>query len=274
MSYYRQYHPSALLAPFIECYWVFRSPCLFREERLIPGGRVEMIFNFGDPFRWLIDQETPQGDLISQVHLMGQRDRIFFGRPSGKIDMLGVRFKAGGLPAFTSVPVCGLLNRMVPAEQVLGAGVKEWEEPLYDKEKDADRIVLLDQLLRERVRDLSQEEQLLQAAAGSIRAKKEEVSIRAIADQAGWSYKRLERAFLRTVGYTPKSYHKIVRFNTAVRRMSSGKDRSLTEVCYECGYYDQAHFIKDFRRYTGTAPGHFQSEDNAIASFLIRHQPV
>jgi len=50
--------------------------------------------------------------------------------------------------------------------------------------------------------------------------------------------------------------------------------RSLTEICYDCNYFDQSHFIKDFHQFAGTAPASFKKEDNRVASFLIKHQPV
>lgn len=83
----------------------------------------------------------------------------------------------------------------------------------------------------------------------------------------------MERAFLKYVGYTPKHYYRIVRFNKALRQMHESK-KSLTSICYDCDYYDQSHFIKDFRQFTGTTPKHFQTENNTIAGFLINHQTV
>jgi len=71
-------------------FWVYRSSGgISREERLIPGGRVEMIFHLNASYRRLIHPDAPQGELISRLHFMGQRDRIYFGRPSGQSDMLG-----------------------------------------------------------------------------------------------------------------------------------------------------------------------------------------
>lgn len=304
MNYYRQYPPSARLSDFIECYWVYRSTTFdgarrkdgesrkdggsrekdtCRDEKLIPGGRVEMVFNFGDPFYWLIHQEAPLGDLISRVHFMGQRDRIYFGRPTGRIDMLGVRFKAGGLAAFTPITLSGLLNKMTPAEYILGSVVKEWEERLYESREEPGRIALLDRLLLQTIAVTDSqfeqelfgiEQNILQATLAIFRNNPEEAAIHTISGQTGWSYKKLERVFLKKVGYPPRHYYRILRFNKAIRRMDLRKDVSLTEIGYDCGYYDQSHFIKDFYRFAGTSPGRFRSEKHPLADLLIRHQPV
>lgn len=278
MTDYRQYRPAAPLADFIECYWVHRSPGNpLRQERLIPGGRVEMIFNFADPFRYLIHEDTPGGHLITNVHFMGQRDQLFFGRHIGHTDMLGIRFKTGGLTAFTPVPVSSLLNRMIPAEDVLGTATKEWEAALYEKKNDRDRLLFLDRLFLGMLgtrRHLPPEWHALRASLDLIRNSPEGATLQAICHQTGWYYKKLERTFLKATGYTPKLYSRIVRFNKAIRRMHRQEDRSLTATAYECGYYDQAHFIKDFHRFAGATPGNFQPEDDTITQFLIRHQPV
>jgi methylphosphotriester-DNA--protein-cysteine methyltransferase len=68
----------------------------------------------------------------------------------------------------------------------------------------------------------------------------------------------LERRFKAIVGTTPKKFASIVRFNTVLRDLDSAK--SLTDICYEHGFFDQAHFIKDFRHYTGDTPESFRHQ--------------
>jgi len=277
-TYYRQYQPAAPLAECIECYWVLRSPSLAqsppRLETLIPGGRVELIFNFGAPFHWLISNETPDGIPIRNTHFMGQRDRIYFGRYGGAADMLGIRFRTGGLTALIASPLSHLLNRMIPAEDILGGITREWETRLQEQANDVSRITLLDQLLQQQIAKKASSQPGLQQAIDFIRNNETSTPVAAFCQQAGWSYKRLERLFLKEVGYTPKAWHRIIRFNKALRQMSSSKDESLTSICYSCGYYDQSHFIKDFYRYAGTAPSQFHTEDHFLANILILHQPV
>jgi AraC-like DNA-binding protein len=280
-NYYRQYLPSAELSGFIECYWVLRSAQqeLHDCQRLIPGGRVEMIFNFGDPFHWLIDGHAPvtpppQGQLAVDLQIMGQRDRIFFTRATGSTDLLGIRFKPGGIRAFTRIPVSEFLNSMVPADLVLGNHTHVWEALLSEEKDDLSRILTLNRLLRNVRQDPPAEWAVLQAALGLIRGNTEEPSTLALCQQSGWYYKKMERAFLQSIGYTPKYFHRVVRFNKAVRLMNDRRDESLTGIAYSCGYYDQSHFIRDFHRFAGTSPGRFTSEENAIAELLIRYQPV
>jgi AraC-like DNA-binding protein len=186
--------------------------------------------------------------------------------------MLGVRFKPGGISAFTKLPVSDLLNQVIPAEDVLGTSLKVWEDMLREKKNDAGRIYLLEELMMQIAKDTTAEWTSVISAVECIR-KNDSNSVRDLCNESGSYYKKLERSFLKHVGYTPKNYCRIVRFNRAVRQVHVDK-QLLTSVCYDCGYYDQSHFIKDFRQFTGTTPKHFRTENHSIAGFLINHQPV
>lgn len=274
MFSYQQYYPSAPLADFIECYWLLDAPGRFMDtpDRLIPGGRVELIFNFGAPLDWLISADNPKGTRMNGPILMGQRDRIFYAKSSGKTRMLGVRFKPGGLLAFTPMPASGLLNALMPAELVLGAQLKSWEMLLQEQSTDEKMVRALDVLLKKALKSTPDDRLLVNFTIDALRNSQEDISIATICQQTGWYYKKLERVFLKNTGYTPKYYHKLLRFNKAVRIMRTTD--VLTDICYECNYFDQAHFIRDFRQFTGTTPGQFKKEDNKIAAILIKHQPV
>ncbi|MHA4810554.1 helix-turn-helix domain-containing protein [Flavitalea flava] len=289
MHEYRQYLPAAPLADLIECYWIYHSPGPSpgdyargdiaqgnggdQKERLIPGGRVELIFNFSDPLDWLIDTDSSKIDRLTRAHIMGQRNRIYYARETGRTDMLGIRFKTGGVIAFSPIPVSGFLNQLVPAEVVFGQVLNQWESLLFEKKTDQERMLLLDRLLLKEVRSLPQEWEALKMAITSLKKGIEDSSLQMICHQTGWHYKKLERTFLKAVGYTPKHYGRITRFNRAIRKMKNGS-RSLTEIGYDCGYFDQSHFIRDFYQFAGTTPGHFQSEEHKMADMLIEYQPV
>lgn len=274
MICYRQYYPSIQLADFIECYWVLQAPPRFMDvpDRLIPGGRVELILNFGSPAHWLITADNPQGTRQQGPVIMGQRNQVFYVKSTGESSMLGLRFKPGGLAAFTKAPVSDLLNMLLPAELLLGKAVKSLETRLFDCPDDDTRIQLLDTILKTELKNTPADLLVVNHTIDMLRNSADDVSIDTICQQTGWYYKKLERVFLKNIGYTPKHYHKILRFNKAVRYMQT--THTLTDVSHVCHYFDQAHFIRDFRLFTGTTPSQFKREDNKVADFLIKHQPV
>ncbi|MDJ1499497.1 helix-turn-helix transcriptional regulator [Xanthocytophaga agilis] len=274
MLSYIQYQPSSLLARYIECYWIFKVPLMAASvvERLIPGGRVELMINLGHSMHFLANDKLEQGDLIDQVHVMGQRNRIYYAKSSGEMYMLGARFKPGGIHAFTRLPASELLNQVISAEDVLGGTLKGWKNRLREKKTDAEQIALLDLLMQQLVQYTTTEWNDCTKIIDIIR-QDNVLSVNELCDENESYYKKLERSFLKYVGYTPKHYYRIVRFNKALRQMQFNQ-KSLTAISHDCDYYDQSHFIKDFRQFTGTTPRQFQSETHHIADFLISQQPV
>lgn len=274
MLFYRQFTPSPTLSRFIECYWVCRAPSTAMEEiePLIPGGRTELIFNFGNHMQISSSYTASNAQTIAHASIMGQRSRIYYALQRGDTNLLGVRFKPGGIGTFMNIPAALLLNEIVSAEDVLGTGINNWNDRLLEKVSDVERMRLLDQLLEAIIGGVTTEWKACNEAVEIIRAD-HSVTVRALCNEKESYYKKLERDFLKHVGYVPKHYSKIVRFNRAIRQMQSNK-HSLTAICHACDYYDQSHFIKDFRQFTGDTPKRFQQGRHAIADFLIKNQVV
>src|SRR4051794_8892803 len=129
MLRYTQYKPSKALCNFIECFWICRSPAssMSSLERLIPGGRTEVIFNFSNPMQFLMTDDLLNGQAITHVSVMGQRSHIYYTKQNGDTNLLGARFKPGGLSAFTNITAAVLLNQIVPVEDILSSAAKEWK---------------------------------------------------------------------------------------------------------------------------------------------------
>jgi len=272
--HYRQYLPSDALRNYVECYWVaslHRDD--FGRQRLIPGGRVELIFNFGSPVSWMYDELGQSSHTLkNEFVVMGQRNKIYYASFEGAFNMAGIRFKPAGITAFTNIPVANLLNNLLDAEDVFGAGMKPWCDKICNAQTDEEKIHVFDKLLLSILRNEPAEWNAMQGIINSIRANNLE-NISAACYQTGWNYKKLERSFLKYAGYSPKQYMRIVRFNKALRKIDTNQE-SLTSIGFDCGYYDQAHFIKDCIHLAGTTPGKLQTGDQIITSFLIKHQAV
>jgi transcriptional regulator GlxA family with amidase domain len=91
------------------------------------------------------------------------------------------------------------------------------------------------------------------------RAHPGSVSVEALARDAGVSVRTLERHFLTHVGLSPKRWLRILRFQRVVGEGDPGPD--LLGRALRAGYYDQAHFLRDFREFAGTTPGRFFGTD-------------
>ncbi len=275
MSFYRQYYPGRLLNEYIECFWEFRSSPGKENpmERLIPGGRIELVFNFGTPLQWLVTPAAPSRPSPIVTQVLGQRDKLYFAKTLGIVNLFGIRFKPGGINAFTDISASELLNQMVPADTVFTFPFIEWEPRLFEAKTTLEKIQMLKSMLFKVIKPTGTDWDWVHSSVETIRTTDKPISIQNLLEEKGQYYKRLERAFLRYVGYTPKYYSRIVRFNKALREMAT-QQKSLTHVATDCHYYDQSHFIKDFLLFSGTTPKQFDVHDNALAGLLIRHQTI
>jgi len=190
---YREVAPRPELAPFVKCFWFLSASAPGGPvERIVPDGCTEIVVNRADPFVG-VDRDGLQ----PRVMLVGQLRGFLRIRPTGAVDLAGVRFRPGGFWPFLAVPqaelaeerpdlgdVCGRLRRDLRAAF---GGVRGPER--------AERV-LLDRLRPRRGR-VAEAARLLEASDGRIR-------IDAVAARLGTSARTLERAFAREVGLRPK----------------------------------------------------------------------
>ncbi len=270
---YSEFKPNVSLQPFIECIWSLKSTSTFfsKRERIIPGGRIEMFFNLGNPATW-IDSAYPSN---SQQHvgsyLLGPRNRHFFVEMNGAIDMIGVRLRHGAIAACTTMPAHVLLNQVIPLNQLFGKDADHLVDQLIEGEDEHQQVNMIERFLSK----------MIQADATTFKTleliswvkKSESTPINMLSDKTGIHYKKLERTFSQYTGYNPKNFSRVIRFYEALRRMKKSGS-SLTTVGLNAGYYDQPHFIRDFKAFTGKSPTQFHDENPTIANLLLQSPHV
>jgi AraC-like DNA-binding protein len=148
------------------------------------------------------------------------------------------------------VPMHELLDRVVPLGEVLGG--EELVERLYEAPGWAERFALLDAELARRLEDAPPSHPAVRAAYARLVATRGAVPVGVLAAELGWSRRHLAARFREEVGVAPKALARLLRFERALELLGT---RPLADVAYECGYYDQAHFNRDFRAFAGAPPG-------------------
>ena len=113
-----------------------------------------------------------------------------------------------------------------------------------------------------------EKEKFLPEAVLRIKSSLGEIGIKGLASDLGVSQSSLERGFKSRVGLSPKEYAGLIRFRNIFKFYNSSS--SLTELALDAGYYDQAHFIKDFKEFTGTTPETFAKQSKQLTDFFIQ----
>lgn len=272
MIEYQEYPPSEFLRPYVECYWAMRinQAAPLKKELIIPGGRAEVIFNFNKSLIWHSSSFHP-GVLCPVAFLLGQRTSYFHISSRGPVNALGVRLRPGGLSVFTNVPAQYFNNSILPLQEVFGQQASSWTDLLLASPLLIDRITNLENFLTKACKANHDSERTMKLIADVKGSHKE--SIEALCNLTGFYYKKLERTFKSTTGYTPKNFVRIMRFYKSLLEMKQA-NTSFTAVSLNAGYYDQSHFIHEFKQFTGVTPSTFASQRALIPDILLRSHYV
>lgn len=175
-------------------------------------------------------------------------------RTSARAGVVLVRFAPGGAGRFFDQPLHELFEQ-TPAlsELVPRADVARMHERVNEARDDAERVRALEEFLFARQRERS--DPLVATAVERLRIAGARARIRDLARTLGLSLDAFEKRFRRAVGCTPKQFASLTRLQRAIHSYRPGVP--LTQVALGAGYYDQAHFNREFRTVTGKAPGQF-----------------
>jgi AraC-like DNA-binding protein len=261
---YREVRPAVPLRRFIECYWFLKSDRgePFEAQPVLPDGAMEIVLNFGDRFRRC--EREGSSELQPLRMFVGQMDHHVTIRATGSVDLVGVRFHPAGAYPLLRFSMAELRNRLLPLGDVI-----DLPERLQEMGSVATRARALDAILIPRFAAAFGPDSDFERAMRSVVAREGRVSVDEIASGTGLGCRQLERVFRERVGLGPKRFLKILRFQSVFRR-SSGEAGAWAEVALDCGYYDQSHFIRDFRSFTGRSPEAFFSEESPLTMLFTR----
>lgn len=267
---YQTYPPSALLSDFVKCYWTLSADKEENPERqrIVPDGCMEMIIHFGDLFR----QYTAEGDSFIQPRsfVFGQLTKQLEIAPTGVTGIMAVRFHPDGFTPFCTMPLSDMTNRPVSLTELYGQEGEDLERSIVSNPRYDKSIETLETFLLNRLKDKDNIDRLTASSVDALLALRGQLSIDGLAEQQGTSRRQLERRFAATVGLSPKQLAKIVRLQYALKGLEQKQFDNLTSLAMEYGYFDQAHFIKDFKEFTGVTPGQFYADSLRLSSLFIK----
>jgi AraC-like DNA-binding protein len=242
------------LKNFIVCYWFIDVDGIPKHTKMLPDGYSDIMLNMGPPYAVL--RPDGQTETINYSALFGQRSTYLLLDQPQQVRMVGIRLRPGTEYAFTGIHAFLLLNKVLSLKTFTGLQISRIEEELKQPELDhAEKIDVIEQMLLEMLdKNKSSTNEKTDKAIEMLLKQKGQVSIEELISQIGLSYKQLERHFKKHVGMSPKLYLRIQRFYHAFSMVRSGRETDWMSVLMEAGYYDQSHFIKDFKFFAGLPP--------------------
>lgn len=265
---YQTFNPSEELTTLIKCYWTLESP---REERpekqtIVPDGCMEMIFHYGDLYKQYTGNEN--SILQPKCFVIGQLTRPLEIEPTGKTGIFSVRFHPNGFLPFATIPIKAMENTAVSLEKLFGNDGIKIEQKILTALSSDERIKLIETFFINRLTDKKIIDRIVKSTVETILTANGQVSIDELSQQTHINRRQLERKFSSAIGLSPKQLSKTIRLQATLKILLSKKFTSLTTLAYENEYYDQAHFIKDFKELTGFTPKEFYVNNLKMSSLF------
>ncbi len=265
---YQTFDPDKVLSTFVKCYWLLEGPKEERprRQRIVPDGCMEMIFHYGDLYK----QYTEDGMAIIQPRcfVIGQLTRPLEIEPTGQTGIFSVRFHPEGFMPFATIPLSEMDNKAIALEGLFGeTGLTLATEVLNTPASDG-KISCVEAFLFRRLADAQTTDRIVKSVVETILTANGQLSVDELSRQTKINRRQLERRFAAAIGLSPKQLSKIIRVQNVLKVLLNGQFTSLTALAYNGEYYDQAHFIKDFKEFTGLTPKAFYSENLKMSSLF------
>ncbi len=277
----RYYSPSPPHRANIECYAYYsidedEIPC--DGIRCVPTGCPALVFNGADEF-YVYNETYPDGIRQHGNLIVGQQQRYYTMVPAGRFHHVSVLFTPVGLYNLFGIHIDCLVNNAAPLDAFIPS-LAQQTHSIFHTPKTVHNpqscIACFEDLLSVHCR-YSQDGTgaLINRAVKDIVSTKGIISVGILARNASMSIRNFRRIFLKVVGLSPKAYIRLIRMQHILRQLKHS-DFSMQQWCriaLDFGFYDQTHFIKEFKRFCGMSPGaylcHIKDDTHSFERFLV-----
>ena len=258
--------PHPQLRDYIVGYVGLRSTMRLTRERHLPSGEAALVVNLGTPHD-VIGRGAQIATLkFRSLAAMGVHDRPFVTRSAGAKHLLVVRLTPPGARLLFDVAMGQLFNRWVDLDEIDGVLARHIEGRAHEPRGWIDLFNFMDSVMAERLAAARISAPGVLWAWRELRRSGGLTSIDSLADHLDWSHKRLLGGFREHVGVLPKATAEIVRFNRVLRLLRIDYRTNWASVAQDCGYYDQAHMVREFKSFAG---GTMKELKSLVAGFTL-----
>jgi len=267
--FYRIIRPSGFLAQFIKYYWVLEINSSEGEisERVIPTGNIELMFHYKKPFE-VVCEEKPYTQYRSFI--CGINNTFSDISAKGDSGVIAVTFYPHGACNFFRFPLQEIEDSSIDLNEIHPSAIRFIEEMISTLTSIEEKIFLIEDFLKQSFKQiLNSDLSLIQNGIDLINQREGNIKVSQLASELFTTERSLERKFKTFLGKSPKQYLRIARFRNVLHKLYNTDFTSLTDFSYECSFFDQAHFINDFKSMTGHTPGEFLLQYPDCSDYFI-----
>jgi AraC-like DNA-binding protein len=269
---YQEFMPHKVLQDYVKRFWILEKEYTAEDsiEEVTPDACIELILNFGSAY---VQVDGTKQRELPEICLVGLLTKPLILHAKGVVKIVAVRFFAWGALPF-------LKHQAAPGGAAEIQLDRSWNDLVAkaaakvraeDYRKAFEEIE--DFLLAQRL-DMLFGPQHVRAAAKLLYSTKGQFRVAELADRCHMSARQLERQFDDATGVSPKTLARSIRFESIRSRLMFEPDANLTDLAYEFGYADQAHFIHDFKAFTNKTPSEFAAETRQLQELFHNNRNV
>lgn len=267
---YQTYKPHNDLESIIKFYWTLEIPFdpKNQKQKIVPDGCIEMTFNFGDK----IKRYTSENDFVLHPNamVMGQRTKSYYILPAGNVDTFAICFYPIGFANFVKTSLEKLVDKETPiAELFESTEAYDLEQQMIHAIDTQERINIIEIFFLDKLNEKNTIINIVKSTVDTLFKTNGTTPINVLLKDDSSKRRQLERYFKKQIGISPKQLSKAIRLQATLNLLLNKKSETLTDIAYESNYFDQNHFIKDFKELVGIRPKEFLDNENMTLSSLF-----
>lgn len=267
--------PAPPLSRFVDDIWYYQNdPRPHAKERLMPDGCVSLVINLAEDCIRLYDpDDTRKVRVMDGCSLSGPQTKSFAIDTDEQTLVVGISFHPAGAVPFFKVPANELHNVHLELGDLWGNFARQLRDRLLEASSPEQMLRTIELALLERAAGMLDVHPAVEYAVSNFLSAPHLAKVAQVTHETGFGSRRFIELFKRHVGLTPKLFCRVRRFQHVLRCISAGESIRWADVALDCGYFDQAHFIHDFRDFAGLNPAKYLS-DHAGFPGHHNHLPI
>ena len=272
--FYTELPPHPALAQHVRCIWVFESGAsdafgspVDELQTIVPDGHPELLLHYGDLFSEVSNDVTV---VQSRALFAGQIAQPLVLQPGATAGVIGVRFRPAGARALLGMSMAENTDCRLDLTQVWGRDAELLLEEVHAAHDADGRARVVERFLIRRLANARlTPDAALSACIEQLHLAGGGITVDALAARCQLSGRQLERRFLREVGIPPRLLASIFRFRRLFDLLEQGQTGRWSDAALSAGYFDQAHMIRDFKRFAGLQPQAFHDGLAGLSAAMV-----
>lgn len=266
---YRIHIPEPRLSQFIDFFFYYEGfHAEHRMEKFLPDGAVDLLIDLTDtPKKLFYNEEGTSFTTFKRSWISGMKtDYILID--ASVSNMIGVHFKPGGCYPFVDFPMAELNNLTIELETIWGNEIHNIREAILCESCIKKRFSILENYFLMKGKNKMENHELVHYSVNQLVHSPQMWTIKHLSDKTGITQKHLITLFKKYVGLSPKMFSRIYKFQKVIQLIEQQQKVDWASLAYECGYFDQSHFIKEFQSFSGINPVSYLEKRGPFRNYL------